>query len=147
MDISIFNIYIQNTYLCVQSCENILSCLLNRHTPANLTLKSVQMEPYFIIEFSADWPVLSGDLHVRCVTCRDQRISQDAERLCKQMSTMASRLIVSPFTLSYYTYQCYHRWGLQVKHNVVCVIFEKTIVFHYIIIISTHCLANIDSIR
>ncbi|MBN3298720.1 ABCD4 protein, partial [Amia calva] len=41
----------------------------------------------------------------------DQRISQDTERLCKQMSTMASRLIVSPFTLSYYTYQCFYSTG------------------------------------
>ncbi|KAG7265271.1 hypothetical protein CRUP_020517 [Coryphaenoides rupestris] len=41
----------------------------------------------------------------------DQRISQDAERLCKQMSTMASRLIVSPFILAYYTYQCFHSTG------------------------------------
>ncbi|XP_008335568.2 lysosomal cobalamin transporter ABCD4 isoform X2 [Cynoglossus semilaevis] len=41
----------------------------------------------------------------------DQRISQDAERLCKQMSSMASRLIVSPFTLTYYTYHCYYSTG------------------------------------
>uniref|UniRef100_A0A8C6KN11 ATP binding cassette subfamily D member 4 n=1 Tax=Nothobranchius furzeri TaxID=105023 RepID=A0A8C6KN11_NOTFU len=41
----------------------------------------------------------------------DQRISQDVERLCKQMSTMASRLIISPFTISYYTYQCFHSTG------------------------------------
>uniref|UniRef100_A0A3Q3IQH8 ATP-binding cassette, sub-family D (ALD), member 4 n=1 Tax=Monopterus albus TaxID=43700 RepID=A0A3Q3IQH8_MONAL len=41
----------------------------------------------------------------------DQRISQDAERLCKQMSTMASRLIVSPFTLTYYTYHCFNSTG------------------------------------
>ncbi|XP_076151398.1 lysosomal cobalamin transporter ABCD4 isoform X1 [Alosa pseudoharengus] len=41
----------------------------------------------------------------------DQRISQDAERLCKQMSTMASRVLISPFTLAYYTYQCYNSTG------------------------------------
>uniref|UniRef100_A0A665UQT1 ABC transmembrane type-1 domain-containing protein n=1 Tax=Echeneis naucrates TaxID=173247 RepID=A0A665UQT1_ECHNA len=41
----------------------------------------------------------------------DQRISQDAERLCKQMSTMASRLIISPFTLTYYTYHCFYSTG------------------------------------
>ncbi|KAL4618121.1 ATP-binding cassette sub-family D member 4 isoform X1 [Arapaima gigas] len=41
----------------------------------------------------------------------DQRISQDTERLCKQMSSMASRLILSPFTLAYYTYQCFHSTG------------------------------------
>ncbi|XP_031418986.1 ATP-binding cassette sub-family D member 4 isoform X2 [Clupea harengus] len=41
----------------------------------------------------------------------DQRISQDAERLCKQMSTMASRVLISPFTLAYYTYQCYISTG------------------------------------
>ena len=45
-----------------------------------------------------------------CLNTRDQRISQDVERLCKQMSTMASRLIISPFTLTYYTYHCYYRW-------------------------------------
>uniref|UniRef100_A0A8C3AGJ8 ATP-binding cassette, sub-family D (ALD), member 4 n=1 Tax=Cyclopterus lumpus TaxID=8103 RepID=A0A8C3AGJ8_CYCLU len=45
------------------------------------------------------------------VPCRDQRISQDAERLCKQMSTMASRLIVSPFTLAYYSYHCFYSTG------------------------------------
>ncbi|XP_048841780.1 ATP-binding cassette sub-family D member 4 isoform X1 [Brienomyrus brachyistius] len=41
----------------------------------------------------------------------DQRISQDAERLCKQMSAMASRLILSPFTVAYYTYHCFHSTG------------------------------------
>ncbi|KAG7457383.1 ATP-binding cassette sub-family D member 4 isoform X1 [Solea senegalensis] len=41
----------------------------------------------------------------------DQRISQDAERLCKQMSTMASRLIISPFTLTYYSYHCFYSTG------------------------------------
>lgn len=37
----------------------------------------------------------------------DQRISQDVERFCRQLSSMASKLIISPFTLIYYTYQCF----------------------------------------
>ncbi|CAM4723710.1 unnamed protein product [Leuciscus chuanchicus] len=41
----------------------------------------------------------------------DQRISQDVERLCKQMSTMASRLLISPFTVIYYSYQCFNSAG------------------------------------
>ncbi|KAM9239412.1 lysosomal cobalamin transporter ABCD4 [Leptosomus discolor] len=41
----------------------------------------------------------------------DQRISQDVERFCRQLSSMASKLIVSPFTLAYYTYQCFHSTG------------------------------------
>ncbi|XP_066539713.1 ATP-binding cassette sub-family D member 4 [Hoplias malabaricus] len=41
----------------------------------------------------------------------DQRISQDAERLCKQLSTMSSKLVISPFTVSYYTYQCFNSAG------------------------------------
>uniref|UniRef100_A0A452R875 ABC transmembrane type-1 domain-containing protein n=1 Tax=Ursus americanus TaxID=9643 RepID=A0A452R875_URSAM len=39
----------------------------------------------------------------------DQRISQDVERFCRQLSSMASKLIISPFTLIYYTYQCFQR--------------------------------------
>ncbi|XP_069772185.1 lysosomal cobalamin transporter ABCD4 isoform X2 [Narcine bancroftii] len=41
----------------------------------------------------------------------DQRISQDVERFCREMSTMATNIIISPFTLSYYTYQCFYRTG------------------------------------
>ncbi|XP_060031449.1 lysosomal cobalamin transporter ABCD4 isoform X2 [Erinaceus europaeus] len=41
----------------------------------------------------------------------DQRISQDAERLCRQLSSMASKLIISPFTLVYYTSQCVQSTG------------------------------------
>ncbi|XP_027527366.1 ATP-binding cassette sub-family D member 4 isoform X5 [Neopelma chrysocephalum] len=41
----------------------------------------------------------------------DQRISQDVERFCKQLSSMASKLVISPFTLAYYTHQCFHSTG------------------------------------
>ncbi|XP_058691707.1 lysosomal cobalamin transporter ABCD4 isoform X7 [Poecile atricapillus] len=41
----------------------------------------------------------------------DQRISQDVERFCRQLSSMASKLVISPFTLAYYTYQCFHSTG------------------------------------
>ncbi|XP_064420956.1 ATP-binding cassette sub-family D member 4 isoform X2 [Latimeria chalumnae] len=41
----------------------------------------------------------------------DQRISQDVERFCKQTSSMASKLLISPFTLAYYTYQCFCSTG------------------------------------
>ncbi|XP_057881835.1 lysosomal cobalamin transporter ABCD4 isoform X3 [Melospiza georgiana] len=41
----------------------------------------------------------------------DQRISQDVERFCRQLSSMAGKLVISPFTLAYYTYQCFHSTG------------------------------------
>ncbi|XP_048393137.1 ATP-binding cassette sub-family D member 4 isoform X2 [Stegostoma tigrinum] len=41
----------------------------------------------------------------------DQRISQDVERFCQGMKKMASNLIISPFTLAYYTYQCFSSTG------------------------------------
>ncbi|KAI5620392.1 ATP-binding cassette sub-family D member 4, partial [Silurus asotus] len=41
----------------------------------------------------------------------DQRMTQDVERLCKQLSSMASRLVISPFTISYYSYQCFEITG------------------------------------
>ncbi|XP_022432269.1 ATP-binding cassette sub-family D member 4 isoform X3 [Delphinapterus leucas] len=44
-------------------------------------------------------------------SCGDQRISQDVERFCRQLSSVASKLIVSPFTLIYYTYQCFQSTG------------------------------------
>ncbi|XP_013010778.1 lysosomal cobalamin transporter ABCD4 isoform X3 [Cavia porcellus] len=48
----------------------------------------------------------------------DQRISQDVERLCRQLSSMASKLIISPFTLVYYTFQCFQRFKhMQLRVN------------------------------
>ncbi|KAM7156248.1 lysosomal cobalamin transporter ABCD4 isoform 2-T2 [Molossus nigricans] len=48
----------------------------------------------------------------------DQRISQDVERFCRQLSSMASQLIISPFTLVYYTYQCFQRFKhMQIRVN------------------------------
>ncbi|XP_028920324.1 lysosomal cobalamin transporter ABCD4 isoform X4 [Ornithorhynchus anatinus] len=41
----------------------------------------------------------------------DQRISQDVERFCRQLSSISSRLLISPFTLVYYTYQCFRSTG------------------------------------
>ncbi|XP_064882246.1 ATP-binding cassette sub-family D member 4 isoform X8 [Oncorhynchus nerka] len=56
----------------------------------------------------------------------DQRISQDTERLCKQMSTMVSRLIISPFTLVYYTYQCFYRFKhMQIRSNAESAAFYR----------------------
>ncbi|XP_072786352.1 lysosomal cobalamin transporter ABCD4 isoform X5 [Taeniopygia guttata] len=48
----------------------------------------------------------------------DQRISQDVERFCRQLSSMVSKLVISPFTLAYYTYQCFHRFKhMQIRVN------------------------------
>ncbi|XP_056150311.1 ATP-binding cassette sub-family D member 4 [Lampris incognitus] len=57
----------------------------------------------------------------------DQRISQDVERLCKQMSTMASRLIISPFTLAYYTYHCFYSTGWIGPVSIFCYFVIGTI--------------------
>uniref|UniRef100_G3P7W8 ATP-binding cassette, sub-family D (ALD), member 4 n=1 Tax=Gasterosteus aculeatus aculeatus TaxID=481459 RepID=G3P7W8_GASAC len=91
----------------------------------NSTLKS--MDQYICNQMYVSWRrTLTESLHTSYFQGRvyytlnvlredidnpDQRISQDAERLCKQMSTMASRLIVSPFTLAYYSYHCFYSTG------------------------------------
>lgn len=41
----------------------------------------------------------------------DQRITQDIDRFCKQFSQIIASLIISPFTIAYYSYQCYSSAG------------------------------------
>jgi hypothetical protein len=41
--------------------------------------------------------------------CRDQRITQDVDKFSNQFSSIFSTLVISPFTVGYYTYQCYKR--------------------------------------
>nr|DBA14726.1 TPA: hypothetical protein GDO54_005652 [Pyxicephalus adspersus] len=37
---------------------------------------------------------------------RDQRMTQDVERLCRELTSFASKILTTPFTLVYYSYQC-----------------------------------------
>ncbi|XP_063804393.1 lysosomal cobalamin transporter ABCD4 isoform X3 [Pseudophryne corroboree] len=36
----------------------------------------------------------------------DQRMAQDVERLCRELGTFISKILITPFTLVYYSYQC-----------------------------------------
>ncbi|XP_075050682.1 lysosomal cobalamin transporter ABCD4 isoform X2 [Mixophyes fleayi] len=36
----------------------------------------------------------------------DQRMTQDVERLCRELGTFISKVLTTPFTLVYYSYQC-----------------------------------------
>ncbi|XP_042333502.1 lysosomal cobalamin transporter ABCD4 isoform X2 [Sceloporus undulatus] len=58
----------------------------------------------------------------------DQRISQDVERFCKQLSSMARKVIISPFTLVYYTYQCFYSTGWMGPVSIFGYFFIGTIV-------------------
>ena len=40
---------------------------------------------------------------------RDQRITQDGERLCKSFSEIIAKLLISPFVICYYTYITWKR--------------------------------------
>ncbi|XP_070578295.1 lysosomal cobalamin transporter ABCD4-like [Ptychodera flava] len=41
----------------------------------------------------------------------DQRITQDVDRLCRQVSQCVAIFIISPFTIAYYTWKCYESTG------------------------------------
>ncbi|CAB4000403.1 ATP-binding cassette sub-family D member 4 isoform X1, partial [Paramuricea clavata] len=41
----------------------------------------------------------------------DQRITQDVDKFSNQFSSIFSTLVISPFTVGYYTYQCYKSIG------------------------------------
>ena len=41
----------------------------------------------------------------------DQRITQDVDKFSNQFSSIFSTLVISPFTIGYYTYQCYKSTG------------------------------------
>uniref|UniRef100_A0A8C3AKG1 ATP-binding cassette, sub-family D (ALD), member 4 n=1 Tax=Cyclopterus lumpus TaxID=8103 RepID=A0A8C3AKG1_CYCLU len=89
-----------NSTQYVSVCVSALLMLWRRMLTESLHTSYFQGRVYYTLN------VLRGE-----IDNPDQRISQDAERLCKQMSTMASRLIVSPFTLAYYSYHCFYSTG------------------------------------
>ena len=41
----------------------------------------------------------------------DQRITQDVDKFCQQFSEISSKLLISPFTIAYYSYQCFVSTG------------------------------------
>ncbi|XP_066281799.1 lysosomal cobalamin transporter ABCD4-like isoform X1 [Branchiostoma lanceolatum] len=62
----------------------------------------------------------------------DQRISQDVERFCKQFSLMIAVIIISPFTIGYYTYQCYISTGWQGPVSIFVYFVTGTIINKFI---------------
>ncbi|KAH3846537.1 hypothetical protein DPMN_088839 [Dreissena polymorpha] len=42
--------------------------------------------------------------------CRDQRITQDVDKLCSTLSQIMAPLIISPFTIAYYIYKSHQRF-------------------------------------
>uniref|UniRef100_A0A671UZP7 ATP-binding cassette, sub-family D (ALD), member 4 n=1 Tax=Sparus aurata TaxID=8175 RepID=A0A671UZP7_SPAAU len=81
----------------------------------NSTLKS--LDQYICNQMYVSWrKTLTESLHTAYFQGRVYYtlnvLREDIDNpLCKQMSTMASRLIVSPFTLTYYTYHCFYSTG------------------------------------
>lgn len=41
----------------------------------------------------------------------DQRITQDIEKFCKQFSSVLAPFVIAPFTITYYSYNCYQTTG------------------------------------
>ncbi|XP_063075771.1 ATP-binding cassette sub-family D member 4 [Engraulis encrasicolus] len=91
----------------------------------NATLKSV--DQYICNILYVKWrETMTGYLHYRYFYGRvfytlnvltkiidnpDQRITQDVERFCKQLSSITGRVIIAPFTMVYYAIQCYSSTG------------------------------------
>ena len=44
-----------------------------------------------------------------CVMCSDQRITQDVDRMTKTFSTIFADLLISPFTIAFYTFRTWTR--------------------------------------
>lgn len=47
----------------------------------------------------------------RSIDNPDQRVTQDVDRFCQQFQKIVQGLIISPFTIAYYTYQCHTSAG------------------------------------
>uniref|UniRef100_A0A6I8R322 ATP binding cassette subfamily D member 4 n=1 Tax=Xenopus tropicalis TaxID=8364 RepID=A0A6I8R322_XENTR len=56
----------------------------------------------------------------------DQRMTQDVERLCRELSSCASQVLTTPFTLVYYSYQCAVNYKhVQVRVNAEAAAFYR----------------------
>ncbi|XP_063804392.1 lysosomal cobalamin transporter ABCD4 isoform X2 [Pseudophryne corroboree] len=56
----------------------------------------------------------------------DQRMAQDVERLCRELGTFISKILITPFTLVYYSYQCTVRYKhVQIRVNAEAAAFAR----------------------
>jgi len=54
--------------------------------------------------------------------CSDQRITQDIDRMTKTFGTIIADLLVSPFTIAFYTYRTWSRY-LIICNNHQCAVW------------------------
>ena len=63
----------------------------------------------------------------------DQRMSQDVDKICAELSTIISQIILSPFTIIYYSIQVYHTVGLFGLISCISLFLVSTFVNRYFI--------------
>lgn len=50
---------------------------------------------------------------------RDQRITQDLDRMCDNFSQIFAPIIIAPFTIAYYLYKSVERSDTNISANVI----------------------------
>lgn len=63
----------------------------------------------------------------------DQRMTQDVDRLCQKLASIVPTLLVSPFTIAYYSYQSYKVAGVSGPLSVFCYFLLSTLVNKFLI--------------
>lgn len=58
----------------------------------------------------------------------DQRITQDIDKFCKQFSSVINPFVIAPFTISYYSYNCYQMNGWIGPISAILVFLTSAIV-------------------
>ena len=58
----------------------------------------------------------------------DQRITQDVDKMCNQLSLIIAQLIITPFTMAYYFYQCAKTTGYLGPVSVIVFFLISTII-------------------
>ena len=89
-----------------------MSFPLYRYVLCNLHIKetTVKKSITWVFVYKSDSVY---NIYYCCYTSfRDQRITQDVDKLSSQFSSIFSTLVITPFIVGYYTYQCYKRLAM-----------------------------------
>ncbi|XP_064485308.1 lysosomal cobalamin transporter ABCD4-like [Ornithodoros turicata] len=105
----------------VKSTKNYVASTLTIQWRQSLTQRLQEL--YFTKKVHYKINVLEGT-----VDNPDQRIAQDVDRLCQKLTDIIPTVIVSPFTIAYYSYQSFLVTGPAGPLSVVCYFIVSTVI-------------------
>ncbi|KAG8177047.1 hypothetical protein JTE90_006523 [Oedothorax gibbosus] len=110
-DLNAFLYHLVKATLLILAICFVLSCKKYLLNVFYVSSREILTDKLHALYFSQNKFYILNTIQYDSTDNPDQRITQDVEKFCKQFSLILAPFVVAPFTITYYSYNCYTTTG------------------------------------